>query len=228
MIKELAEVKIGELSNELDALYVGIAMGYHRNEKQFTPNSEPIAKDSNSNDVIYKEGDKLYFFDAKRNKYYEAQLECLEPSHNEQDHTFSCYGFVWYKCSHESEDQHSDACLAKGLNGKMSNLKISELGGEYGMTKIAKSLTIGDLIDSGMMSLTEENEYKLDIIFDNCNVDNCSLSDYLAEKAKKQLTGETLSAKDYYKSKHGNDNQFRFKWKELLLSDFVSTLIGAL
>ena len=235
LLKELADVKIGELSSELDALYVGIAMGYHREETNYTGNlQDEDLEDTyhkNGNKIVFDSDSKPYFFDAKHNRYYEAQLTCTENTNNGHVHAFNCYGFVWYKCLPSTGDttthSHTDECVVKGLNGKMSNLRIDELGSENGMTKIAQSLTIGDLIDSGMMELSLEDEYKLAIIFDGCSNSDCSLGNYLTKKAAENLNNRDLTAKQFYESMEHNGGD-KDAWRQMRLSDFISTLLGSL
>ena len=255
LLRELGDTKIGELSSELDALYVGIAMGYHRNELEYAPENEPLVTDNvhaNGN-AIYQEGESYYFFDAKRNKYYEAQLTCVDVEHKseyENLHGFTCFGFVWYNCSHFDEGKpiHDKDTIVKGLNGKMSNLRIDELSGSN-VSKISQSLTIGDLIDSGMMSLGDsekENTYKFAIIC--CKDDShaisefnplgdgykCNLKDYYSYQVAQTTS---VTAEEYWLKTHGftSENELgeadiahRDEWRNYSLTNFISTLLGAM
>ncbi|MCH5153014.1 MAG: hypothetical protein J1F68_03565 [Clostridiales bacterium] len=182
LLRELADVKIGNLSKELDALYVGVAMGYGR--IQLTPDEfkGTFKKEISDTNPTHTDGNKIlmytdgsnanyYFYDALRDKYYVAAVICAE-NHEDDDHTFTCFGYLWLACNKDidvdgtkTDHVHSTACdKARGLNAKIANLRIDELSGNN-LTKISQSLTISDLIDSEMMTLSEENEKKLDKIF---------------------------------------------------------------
>ncbi|MCH5151309.1 MAG: hypothetical protein J1F65_01470 [Clostridiales bacterium] len=263
LLKEMGNTKIGELSSELNALYVGIAMGFHREEAEdFTPSTEAIQTDTvrNNGNKIFAEDGKYYFFDNTHNKYYMAKLNCVNSAHasNENLHGFDCYGFYWYSCPVDSngdvtEHIHDDGHIVKGLNDKMSNLRIDELSGSN-VANIAQSLTIGDLIDSGMMDLGDaDNEYKFAII--SCGNENhnftasvgvgsfgsdktfsCNLQDFFIYK---NSVDSAITAKDYWLKAHedmvGADGQLTDDgiahmegWKNQSLTDFINTLLSAL
>lgn len=136
---------------------------------------------------------------------------------------------VWYEpckanCGHAS-DEHVTLdgktgyfTPAKGINAKMSVLTMSELTSGDGMTAIVKDFTIGEMEESGIVKLTAQDKYKLDIIFDASG--KCSLQDYLVKKS----TQPSLTAKDYYESKH-DDDSYRGAWGELTVTDFISQML---
>ncbi len=238
LLKELAQVKIGELSGELDAIYVGIAMNYKRKQVDVSGKSpELVVKDETPgrlrHDQIYKsaDGSELYFLDTKHNVYYEAQLTCKQSEGRDHSHNFTCYGFVWYNCFETGPDHvHGEGCEAvKGLNGKISNLRIDELNGTS-LSNIATSLTIGDLIDSGMMEMNDnENIYKLAVVF--CPDEITTIGDYITQNA---LSGGNLTFEKYWRDKHSWNGELtseqiehRDVWKQIPLKDFISTLLNA-
>lgn len=164
---------------------------------------------------------------------------------NTEGHTHdeTCYCYVWY------EDEAKTQAV-KGLNAKISNKNINQMTGD-GLTKIASGLTIGDLIDSGMMKLGDneneqkKNSYKLSIIY--CgnashtfnetvalkSTWKCNLADYLTYSATK--TGAT--AEGYWLKCHGktseselnsDDIAHRDAWKGLTLESFISTLLNTI
>ena len=186
LLKELGDVKIGNLSSELDALYVGVAMGFGRDQVVKGEDAEwiLIATDSRSGGCeIYKDGNKYYFYDKLRDKYYAATITCaLQHEHNE----FACFGYVWYNCNMTEEDvlngthEHNDYCtVVKGLNAKIANLRIDELSGGN-LTSIAQSLTMSDLIDSEMLTLTKDNEDTLDKLFKDVDWREMQLSNFMS------------------------------------------------
>ncbi|MDE7454727.1 MAG: hypothetical protein K2M64_02740, partial [Clostridia bacterium] len=100
-----------------------------------------------------------------------------------------------------------------------------------GITQIAKDLTIGELIDSGMMELSgEESEYKYALIYcsneNNCG--KCSLLGYFAYN----VNGDK-NVKDYWNNAHSNMNEdelvtHKNEWKDLTLTEFMNMLLGAI
>ena len=128
----------------------------------------------------------------------------------------------------------------KGLNSKVADKTVKNIGSGSGITDIAKSLTIGDLIDSGMMSIGgTNNEYKFAIIYygknktdgnANCDYrDNCNLADFVA----KRVLNPALTATEYWTNAHkdmseGEMQIHRYEWKNLTLDDFISMLLSAI
>lgn len=165
-------------------------------------------------------------------------------------------------CNNTEEHVHDENCkytwyedankttVVKGLNAKIANMTIGGMNGGTGLTEIAQSLTIGDLIDSGMMTVgTTENEYKLAIIYCGDNSHSfiesttlfgsktwkCNLSDYLSYSVANGASG--VSAETYWKKCHGiNENaelteqqlEHKNKWMELELGEFMSTLLNSI
>lgn len=161
-------------------------------------------------------------------------------------------------CNNEAEHEHNDDCdytwyqepdkttVIKGLNAKIANMTVGGMNGGKGLTDIAKSLTIGDLIDSGMMSVGgTDNEYKLAIIYcgDNSHSSGvgkigggtycCNLQDYLMYSVAYNGT----TAERYWKMCHGvaenaeltqEQLEHRNKWMDMKLGDFINTLLGAI
>ncbi len=247
LLKELSAVKIGKLGKELDAIYVGIAMGYKRQEatRHGGDGWEKVAEDANKehnrHDEVYKDDKGNYYIhDKKHDLYYDAQLICSDT----HDHVFTCYGYIWFDCRHETvapdhvHGQEGDASCTrvKGLNEKVSNLRIDELNGRR-MTEIATNLTMGDLLDSDMVKLgettpeIEENEYKLAILCCRHSGDgnDCSLAGFMLAKA----TQRTLTAKDYFNQHHasmGDDEKetHHNNWRDIELSKFITDILSAL
>ena len=241
ILNELSDVRIGDLSKELNELYVGTAMGYHREEAtgDFIPD--------NKNDTIIQNGDKYYKLDEHKNKYYNAQLNCRQ----KHAHGNDCYGYVWYDCEHNNENAHDEACIVKGLNSKMSNLTLKGLADNQ-LNAILEGLTIGDLIDSGMMNAIEgDNVYKLAIIF--CGEDHsfsetvreaitgkeyqvqyeCTLAGYFSYLASNP---DDKTAENFWERAHDDSfeddqdamNDHLFAWKDMPLKEFMSQLLSSI
>lgn len=145
---------------------------------------------------------------------------------------------VWYEpcktgCGH-TDEQHVTLegesgyfTPAKGINAKMSNMTLTELASGSGMTKIVSNFTIAELQDSGVVKLTEEQEYKLDIMFDDSpetDPTHTSLGGYFTAKAMTP----SLTAKQYYQSKHGADQTYRGKWKDLPITLFIQLMLNSI
>ncbi len=139
---------------------------------------------------------------------------------------------VWYEpcktnCGHGADEhvkiegKNGYYAPAKGINAKMSDLTMSDLTSGSGMTNIVKDFTIGEMEESGIVKLTTQDKYKLDIIFDASG--KCSLQDYLVKKS----TQSSLSAKDYYESKH-TDDSYRGAWGQLTVTEFISKMLKAI
>lgn len=169
---------------------------------------------------------------------YEWLAECKSShsaptDHLESDHV-SIDGVTYYH--------------AKGLNAKIADKSISEMTGDT-LTEIALGLTMGDLVDGGMISLgdsaaeKEENSYKLALISSNerhgftVNIGSnsktfyCTLTDYFTFQA----TGANVTYKQYWNKCHENTSltaaelqEHADTWKNLTLKNFISTLLTVL
>ncbi len=153
---------------------------------------------------------------------------------------YTLQGSTWYNCT--TNHTHGTGCtVVDGVNAKIASLKVNEMGN--GLNGVMTSLTIGDLVDSGMMTLEEENQYKLDIIFCNDNTHTttvtvpivgtstvaCNLAGYLQWKN----VNATGTAKQFFEECHSDltaqqIEQHRGQWKACTLDNFVNGLLGAI
>ena len=228
MLRELADVRIGKLSTELNALYVGSAMGYFREEisAELNPKTDLNQVDNTTN-VYVDNANNYYRYDTKKGKYYDAVLNCAE-SHSHED---KCFGYAWYKCKNNGE-AHTEDCIVRGLNGKMSNLSMLGLSNNE-LQDVLTSLTIGDLIDSGMINPIEgEEAYKMSIIACKTDEHDCSLGGYFTAYALQQ---GSLTPAEYWKQQHNcsdrmtqEDAAHRDAWRNLKLAQFINELLGAI
>lgn len=92
----------------------------------------------------------------------------------------------------DTNHAHSDDCdcqwlndgeVVKGLNGKISNKTVGQLAGGTAITTIAQELTMRDMMDTGMLTLTTAQENKLDRIFDTNGTDwrDILLTDFVGQ-----------------------------------------------
>lgn len=246
LLSELSDVKIGELGTELNNLYVGTAMGYHRKEaaSDYAPNDSDRVRNTSSVYIYDNGGETVYYkYHARKDKYYVAQLTCVEKD-RAHVHDDNCYGYIWYNCE-SAEHAHNDDCVVRGLNGKMANLSMNELSnGE--LDNILRSLTMRDLIDSGILNLNDDDSaYKFAIIFcgennHSCNGDDpahkCTLSGYFAYQTQFVGSDNTATAQDFWLHTHNYANEgeldengiaHRDAWEDTSLTEFINKLLGA-
>ena len=126
----------------------------------------------------------------------------------------------------------------KGINAKIAEMSIQDFGSGNGITEITNTLTIGDLMDSGMMTLDGEQEAKLNIIF--CNDEDqsftenngiipyeykCNIIDYIAYVNNGHKDDATPAQDFYGKFTHGENCSAQ--WKEMQLTVFIDSLLSA-
>lgn len=126
----------------------------------------------------------------------------------------------------------------KGINAKIAEMSIQDFGSGNGITEITNTLTIGDLMDSGMMTLDGEQEAKLNIIF--CNDEDQSFTEnngiipyeykcniiYYIAYLKNGHKDDATPAQDFYgKFTHGENCSAQ--WKEMQLTVFIDSLLSA-
>lgn len=126
----------------------------------------------------------------------------------------------------------------KGINAKIAEMSIQDFGSGNGITEITNTLTIGDLMDSGMMTLDGEQEAKLNIIF--CNDEDqsftenngiipyeykCNIIDYNTYLNNGHKDDATPAQDFYGKFTHGENCSAQ--WKEMQLTVFIYSLLSA-
>ena len=143
IVKALVNSKVGNVSSSIETMTLG-EMGIGGD-----PDNPNRILDALQDTQINEIGDAINNMQMGTVLGYEKQYTCG------QNHTHSeaCLGWV-----DESGKE------AEGLNAIIAEKKVSEMTGDT-LTIIAQELTVGDLIDSGMIVLNKEEEYKLSIIF---------------------------------------------------------------
>lgn len=241
ILEELADTKIENLSSDLNNIRLGVALGYIKNPVDASLFTVPVMTEG---DVTVKATTadpataKYAMTDDKNSpEMYEAIFECHDAEHTDSsEHTMDCYSYIWY------EGTVADENKVKGLNGKIASLTINHLDSDH-LSNILTSLTIGELMESGMMSLGEttdeiiENSAKFDIIFHDTTAHDekidVSTTPLLPMEVQCDLTGYFT-----YLSQKSSGTAVEFyslfthseppHWQEMKLSDFIETLLGAL
>lgn len=163
MLESLKDVKIGELSAELEKMYVGNLLKYKRSENTGTldESSEKEYRDVDDNVVGYIAtiGGKIVI-SADGETWYDGKLICKEYEHTcddsceedctkEHTHGFDCYSYLWYKECTDSKCTHSDTTNHK----EFDEIQFIEV---TGAENIIAGKTINDLqnLDDVMNELT--------------------------------------------------------------------------
>lgn len=176
-------------------------------------------------------------------------LTCGNSNHT---HTESCYDYLWHSGEVTSEEN-----TVKGLNAKVSNMTIGGMAGGNGLADIAANLTVGDLLESDMMALEEDERYKLNILFckdsdltyegtitittdvlgtpqsiSQSKTYKCTITDYLTFIAQPANADKT--PRYYYELFNDGETDKNHAdgclgcWENMKLKDFVSELLDAL
>ncbi|CCZ95580.1 unknown [Corallococcus sp. CAG:1435] len=124
----------------------------------------------------------------------------------------------------------------KGINAKIAEMSIQDFGSGNGITEITNTLTIGDLMDSGMIVLDEDKKYKLNIIFCNENelsftesnglvpyTYHCNIVDFITYQNNGH---EDATAKEFY-DKFTHNNECAAQWQNMCLTEFIDSLLNA-
>lgn len=124
----------------------------------------------------------------------------------------------------------------KGINAKIAEMSIQDFGSGNGITEITNTLTIGDLMDSGMIVLDKDKEYKLNIIFCNDNEQSftesnglvpytyhCNIVDFITY----QNNGHENATAEAFYDKFTHDSECAAQWQNMRLTEFVDSLLNA-
>ena len=126
----------------------------------------------------------------------------------------------------------------KGINAKIAEMSIQDFGSGNGITEITNTLTIGDLMDSGMIVLDtdKDKEYKLKIIFCNDNEQSftesnglvpytyhCNIVDFITY----QNNGHENATAEAFYDKFTHDSECAAQWQNMRLTEFIDSLLNA-
>lgn len=137
----------------------------------------------------------------------------------------------------------ADGNEVKGIYAKIANKNLSNMS-SGGMNGIMEGLTMGDLVDSGIMNLQNDDEYTLAILSgcsDHSFTDTvmgvsktfeCTVEDYLQYRTYQSTTGG-ITAKDYFAKCHkdvsdAERTKCENNWKDFKVTDFVNAVLEAL
>ena len=153
-------------------------------------------------------------------------------------------GYTAATTDSHSTDAHwddEDGNLVKGIYAKIADKTVKDMSGN-GMKDVVGGLTMGDLLDSGMMDLGgKNNEYKLAIIYcqgahsNSAASTKCTLENYFAYKTTN--SSDTMAAMNFYLFTHNITSEegmtteqiaHRDVWKQETLNDFITMLFSVL
>lgn len=124
----------------------------------------------------------------------------------------------------------------KGINAKIAEMSIQDFGSGNGITAITDTLTIGDLMESGMIVLDKDKEYKLNIIFCNDNelsftenglvpyTYHCNIVDFITYQNNGH---EDATAKEFYDKFEQHSSECAAQWQNMRLTVFIDSLLNA-
>ena len=243
MLKALKDTPIDGIANAIDDMALGTAMGFVRHEVVIGSYPEVVTDEVRATTTDYTTAQCAKLDGVM---WYDAKLDCKE-SH---DHKSDCFGYIWYqKCNDGCAESHdhvvidgADHSMVTGLNAKMSNLTVHSLSksedGDGAIVNIVTSLSMKDMIESGILTISDEDQYKLALLF-GCDEHKlsdavtCDITGFLAYK----LTMGEVSAEAYYKLTHGiapsatlTDEQIAHRdlWQNCTLTEFITALLAGL
>ena len=129
----------------------------------------------------------------------------------------------------------SDGNEVKGIYAKIADKKLSEMS-RGGMNGIMEGLTMGDLVDSGLMTLENDDKYTLAILSEADDTTHsftekgiqykCNLQGYIAYKA----LNPTTNSNDFFGKAHQETDYTAClaKWRTIAVTDFMKTLLATL
>lgn len=257
MLQALKDTPINGIATAIDGMALGTSMGFVRREMDDTSYTTTVIAD-----VVKTDG--ANFVKKHDGVWCEATTSC-EESHA---HTADCFDYVWYEKCKLDEHNHSASCAEPceiekhnhttdtvidganhqkvgGLNAKMANLTIGNMNGQA-VVDIVTELSMRDMIDSGILNFTEEEKFKLAILFGCNDADHkvtymftdfqCNLAGYFAYNATMTSTSQpTLTTEQFYRKAHGiadgvdlTDEQLAHRdvWQDCTLTEFIEALLA--
>ena len=181
---------------------------------------------------------------------------------NTHTHVDGCYGWL-EECKADNHDHCNHIEIdgknyvrVKGLNAKIADLTVAGMGDGNALGNITQNLTIGDLIDSGMMDIGDESNYYKFALITGCKEAGhsfeytyltatktyyCNFKDFIAYSAvieaenKAMGTNKTVTAQSYWEKCHEGVTmtetekaEHRDLWKNSKLSEFITNLLNAI
>ena len=246
MLKALKDTPINGIANAIDGMALGTAMGYARHEVAIGHYPVTVVDGVKATTADYATAQCAKLDGVI---WYDAKLDCKE-SHT---HTSDCFGYIWYqKCADGCAESHTHVTIdganhseVTGLNAKMSNLTVDGLGGTA-VVDIVTDLSMKDMMESGILTFTEEEKYKLAVLF-GCDETThktqymsqdfgCNLGGYFGYNALygSMNSGASVTVEEYYKLTHGitgdlTEEQLAHRdvWQNCTLTEFISALLAS-
>ncbi|MBQ9125380.1 MAG: hypothetical protein IJY13_01840, partial [Clostridia bacterium] len=246
MLKALKDTPINGIANAIDGMALGTAMGYARHKVDVATYTIAVGSNVKADSTDYATAQCAKLDGVI---WYDAKLDCKE-SHI---HTSDCFGYIWYqKCADGCAESHTHVTIdganhseVTGLNAKMSNLTVDGLGGTA-VVDIVTDLSMKDMMESGILTFTEEEKYKLAVLF-GCEETThktqymmqdfgCNLGGYFGYNVLygQMNSGASVTAKEYYKLTHGvtgdlTEDQIahRDAWQNCTLTEFITALLAS-
>lgn len=109
----------------------------------------------------------------------------------------------------------------KGINAKIADKTLADIGSGNGVNDIMATLTMGDLVDSGVLTISAEDTYKMAIIA------NGWTQDYLVAKTAASYGGTTVTPQSFYLTKDPDESELN-NWKLMNVNDLIQNVLNAL
>ncbi len=245
MLKALKDTPINNIATAIDGMALGTSMGFVRREVNVDTYTTAIDTNVKATSADYATAKFAKQLDGK---WYQASFDCKDT----HTHNSNCFGYVWYqKCADGCTESHEHVAIdganhsmVSGLNAKMSNLTVGNMGGTA-LVDIVTGLSMKDMMDSGILTFTEEEKFKLAVLF-GCEESThktqllmqdfgCNLSDYFTYNALCTTTSRpTVDVEEYYKLTHGITGDLtaeqlahRDVWQNCTLTEFISALLAS-
>ena len=105
----------------------------------------------------------------------------------------------------------------KGINAKIADKTLANISSGNGVNDIMTTLTMGDLVDSGVLTISTDDTYKMAIIA------NGWTEDYLVAK---YATGATVTPQSFYLTKDPEQTKLD-NWKLMNVNDLIQNMLNS-
>ena len=109
----------------------------------------------------------------------------------------------------------------KGINAKIADKTLADIGSGNGVNDIMAKLTMGDLVDSGVLTISAEDTYKMAIIA------NGLTQGYLWAKTDPNNIGTTVTPQSYYLTQDPDESDL-YEWKSMKIDELIQQILGVL
>ncbi|MCM1043659.1 MAG: hypothetical protein NC350_05625 [Corallococcus sp.] len=159
ILSSLKNTKISEMSEAIDNTYLGNVLSMYRKEISSNTVFTPVTA-TNAIRVVYSYSDgsttKFAILNNGDNKYYEAIYKCRNSAHTDTTHMHECFEQAWY-------DDAAFTAHTAVLNQGLADMTLGNINAEK-IAVIVGSMTIQDMMDNKIISISQENQDTLDDI----------------------------------------------------------------